>query len=361
MSIALALIARDEARCIARCLRSAAPHVDELLVVDTGSRDDTRAIAAACGARVLEFAWRDDFAAARNHALAQLDTDWVLMLDADEWIEAGGATLRPIDQAGTAPFVGQVQILEAAEPGVARLPPLWVSRWLPRGVHYAGRVHEQPQHALPLRRLELQVGHDGYLAAQRERKAGRNEALLRRALQETPGNAYLHYQLGREREIRADYAQADDQYARAAALLGWPPALPAQAAVLQARHPWLHDLVVRQLFSRKRAGRHAAGLAQARAEAPLWAHSPDFHFAAGDLLLDAALAQPAQAAELLPWIEASWLRCLALGETPQLDGAIAGRGSYLAAHNLAVFHRTLGHAEQAAQFERLAQARPGAD
>ncbi len=69
-SLALVMIARDEARCIERCLRSAAARVDEMWVLDTGSVDDTPALARRCGAQVVSWPWRDDFAAARNAALA---------------------------------------------------------------------------------------------------------------------------------------------------------------------------------------------------------------------------------------------------------------------------------------------------
>ena len=68
-SLAAVLIVRDEARCIARCLDSVRPWVDRMVVLDTGSRDDTIAIARDCGAEVSEMAWPDSFAAARNAAL----------------------------------------------------------------------------------------------------------------------------------------------------------------------------------------------------------------------------------------------------------------------------------------------------
>ncbi len=64
--LALVMIVRDEARCIARCLESVAPFVDSMIVLDTGSTDDTVAIAQACGAAVHQFSWCDDFSAARN-------------------------------------------------------------------------------------------------------------------------------------------------------------------------------------------------------------------------------------------------------------------------------------------------------
>ena len=69
-SLALVLIARDEARCIDRCLRSAAAFVDEMWVLDTGSQDDTLSVARRCGAQVAVWPWRGDVAAARNAALA---------------------------------------------------------------------------------------------------------------------------------------------------------------------------------------------------------------------------------------------------------------------------------------------------
>lgn len=59
--LALIVIARNEAACIERCLRSARPHVDRMIVLDTGSTDATVAIAEACGAQVHHFTWVDDF------------------------------------------------------------------------------------------------------------------------------------------------------------------------------------------------------------------------------------------------------------------------------------------------------------
>ncbi|MFG5410636.1 hypothetical protein ABXN37_24135 [Piscinibacter sakaiensis] len=103
---------------------------------------------------------------------------------------------------------------------------------------------------------------------------------------------------------------------------------------------WRHDLVLRWMVTLKRLGRHAEALALAADEQPHWAESPDFHFVLGDLLLDAALADPARALERLPMIEAAWLRAIEIGERPLLPDSVQGRGSYLAAHNLAAFHES---------------------
>ena len=185
--IALVMIVRDEARSLERCLASALPWVDEAVVVDTGSRDATPEIARRLGARVGHFAWVDDFAAARNAALALTDAPWRLVLDADEWISDGAESLTALRREAPG-FIGQISVaseFDAAD-GTVGHAPSWLPRVLPRGVSYQGRVHEQPVASLPRRRLPLVVGHDGYREAQKTRKAGRNEQLLRRALETDP-------------------------------------------------------------------------------------------------------------------------------------------------------------------------------
>jgi len=358
--ICLTVIARNEARCLARCLRSAAPFVDEMLVVDTGSTDDTRAIAAAGGARVAEFTWVDDFSAARNYALSLTDADWRLVLDADEWIESGGGCLRAAAAAcsgagaGQGAFVGEVDIRSAFDDGAAvRIAPSWIARFLPLGVVFEGRIHEQAVHRLPVRRLPLHVGHDGYRREQQSVKGDRNESLLRRQLIAHPADAFLRFQLGKDLQVHDRHAEACAEYRLARASISWPPAAKAEAEALRARCGWLHDLVVRELYCMKRTGDYEAALQYAQEQAPWWRHSPDFHFALGDLLLDFALSQPVRSAQLLPLIEASWLRCLELGEAPNLEGSVEGRGSFLAAHNLAVLHDLSGDVAKAAHFRAL--------
>jgi len=85
-SLTLVLIAKNEAAVIARCLDSAKGVASEMIVVDTGSTDDTSDIARSCGARVLNFPWCDDFSAARNAGLEAARGRWILVLDADEYL-----------------------------------------------------------------------------------------------------------------------------------------------------------------------------------------------------------------------------------------------------------------------------------
>ncbi len=264
-SIALVMIVRDEARCIERCLNSVRPWVDQMLVLDTGSRDATPQIAQRCGALVKQFSWVDDFSAARNAALAFTDAPWRLVLDADEWLVGGGEALAEL--RGDPPaFLGLIQVASRIDPGQTDAPS-WLPRLLPAGVRYSGRIHEQPESALPRRRLRLRVAHDGYLAAQRAAKAGRNRRLLEMALAQDPDDAYWNYQLGKDLEVNSEFAQAEPCYARANA------GAAADAA-------WRHDLVVRWLFTLKKLGagrrcaahrRRRAGVLGAFARLPLHA------------------------------------------------------------------------------------------
>lgn len=85
VSISLCMIVKDEEAVLARCLDSVQGIADEIVIVDTGSADRTREIAAGYG-RVLDFAWCDDFSAARNFSFGQASKDYVLWLDADDVI-----------------------------------------------------------------------------------------------------------------------------------------------------------------------------------------------------------------------------------------------------------------------------------
>lgn len=83
-TISLCMIVRDEQDTLGRCLESVAGVFDEIVIVDTGSTDATRRVAADWGARVVEFEWIDDFAAARNVAFAQGSSEFLMWLDADD-------------------------------------------------------------------------------------------------------------------------------------------------------------------------------------------------------------------------------------------------------------------------------------
>ncbi len=334
--VALVMIVRNEAAHLGAALASARPWVDDMLVLDTGSTDGTPDLARAAGARVAHLAWPNDFSAARNAALDLAGADWHLVLDADERLADGGPAIAALRH--TAPnHVGCVRVDSSYDQGGAvATSPSWISRVLPGTVRYAGRVHEQPQHRLPVVRLPVRISHEGYRQQALQAKAGRNTALLQAALKDDPHDAYLWYQLGKDHDVYERYTDALHCFRRAEALLDPDPDTPTAALP-----SWLHDLDVRSLHALKRCGRHAEGLCRAEQQLQRWSQSPDFFFALGDLMLDWAADEPARATELLPMIEEAWQRCLLIGERPELEGAVAGRGSHLAQQNLALLSACL--------------------
>ena len=343
--LALVMIARDEAALIGRALESARAHVDRMIVLDTGSTDATPQIAKALGAEVAHFVWCDDFARARNAALDLSDAAWNLVLDADEWIQDGAQAALGSDvlPSGGGDFLGSVRRDSAMDDtGAAGLARCWIPRLLPGGVRYEGRIHEQPIGSARERRLPLVLGHLGFTPDNLARKGDRNEALLMQALQDAPEDPYLWFQLAKEHQARERAPQAAICFAEALRL-----AEPDAA--------YRHSLVVRAITALKADGRLQEALELADREVGAWSHSPDFYFAVGDLYLECAAQSPDRAAtDFLPIVESAWKRCLEIGERPDLDGAVAGRGSRMAAHNLAVFYDALGQGELAARYRTLA-------
>lgn len=163
---------------------------------------------------MAHFAWCDDFAAARNAALARSQADWHLVLDADEWLVEGGPALRTL-AAMNPDFVCALRLDDIDAPsGVVYS---WLSRLLPGAVRYSGRVHEQPQHQLPVNRVPLVVGHDGYSPLRLAMKQGRNRRLLLAELDQTPDDTYLWYPLGKDHAAYGEHPQAADAFANAVA------------------------------------------------------------------------------------------------------------------------------------------------
>jgi len=226
--ISLTMILKNEERALPACLEAARPWVDEIIVVDTGSTDRTREIAASFGARVHEWAWRDDFAAARNESLRHATGDWILALDADEVLTPGSgpALRRACDEPGN--VVGyDIKIVcpREGDGGLVRL------NWFPRlfrnlpGVRWEGVIHEQVVTSLvghgSIVKSDVAVLHSGYTlsAEAMQAKARRNTALLERQLQAEPDYAPGWFQLAETYVMSGRLDDAVDAYRRSLRLL----------------------------------------------------------------------------------------------------------------------------------------------
>ena len=85
--VSVCLIAKNEEQYIEQCLRRLLRYDMEIVVVDTGSTDRTRELAAKYTDRLFDFAWCDDFSAARNFAVSRASNNWILILDCDELVQ----------------------------------------------------------------------------------------------------------------------------------------------------------------------------------------------------------------------------------------------------------------------------------
>ena len=111
------------------------------------------------------------------------------------------------------------------------------------------------------------------------------------------------------------------------------------------------------MYALKKCGGHEQAMCLAESQMAIWEGSPDYWFTLGDVMLDWSCAEPQRAGQLLPMIEASWQRCMEIGERPDLEGSVHGRGSYLAATNLAVLYDGTGRPDEARRYRSMAGRR----
>lgn len=216
-TLSLCVIAKNEAQMLPDCLASVREVVDQIVVADTGSTDRTVAIAEAAGAIVVHHVWQDDFAAARNAAMAAATGEYLLILDADERLapNAAAALHRILKEEnfdlGFLPLHNASMLNATAEDvlsGKARKgEPILLPRLLKKdeSLRWEGIIHEnieswflaQPRRAI---RVEAPIIHLGQVESivQSRHKSQRNLALLRRACVLRPTDPMRRAWLARE-------------------------------------------------------------------------------------------------------------------------------------------------------------------
>lgn len=208
-SLGLCLIAKNEEKRIAQCIESVREIVDEIVVVDTGSEDDTVRIAEGLGAVVYHYPWDGNFSHARNFAIAHAQSTWLLLLDADEQVDR--------DSLNSIVTFIRTTALDGAYFRVRN----YIGSYSPEDYtlhnalrllrnngkyRYEGSIHEQvvcddlqdfPNRFLP---LGVILNHYGYLdeAIAEKGKRQHNMPLLEQELREHPDNIFAQYYMGNE-------------------------------------------------------------------------------------------------------------------------------------------------------------------
>ena len=217
--LSLSMIVKNEERYLKDCLDSVKGVVDEIILVDTGSTDNTKKIAEGFGAKIFDYVWKNDFTDARNFALSKSTGDWILYLDADERLNKNSVhelknltkskskigyhcRIINIDEISKRPSVMSYVRLFAKYPGIS----------------FEGRVHEQVEHSLlnngyEINSSKIEITHIGYSLTKEElkRKAGRNLEILLEEYNEKE-NGYNAFQIGQTLHILDREEEAIDYF-----------------------------------------------------------------------------------------------------------------------------------------------------
>ena len=204
--VSLCLIVKNEEHNLPACLAAASGLVDEIIVVDTGSTDRTREVAARQGARLFDFPWCDSFSAARNECLRHASGEWIFWLDADDRVDEDNrhklrALFATLPEGNVAYVMKCLCLPDAVSGAATAVDHIRLFRRHPR-VCWRYRVHEQILPALresgaEVRWTDIVIHHAGYQdPALRKRKLERDLRLLLLEDRERPGDPFILFNLG---------------------------------------------------------------------------------------------------------------------------------------------------------------------
>jgi len=215
-TLSVCMIVRDEEKNIRMAIESVKPFADEIVVVDTGSMDQTVEIARSLGAKVGHFQWCDDFSAARNASLDMATGDWIMWLDADdyvpptEWPKLQEIKFLPLDQG----FMFRLQNQGPSKEVLLQL------RMFPNHpkIRFRYPVHEQVAPALrelgfPLRKVDINIVHTGYSSRKViQEKKEKYLNLLQQRIKENPKDLMSRFHVGFIFHSTGRFREAAEQF-----------------------------------------------------------------------------------------------------------------------------------------------------
>ncbi|MBR3797051.1 MAG: glycosyltransferase [Clostridia bacterium] len=223
MELSLCMIVKNEEKSLGACLESVKDAVDEIVIVDTGSSDGTKAVAARYTDRVLDVTWTDDFSAARNASMEAATKPFILWLDADDVLDPPESEKLAALKARLGDHVDAVMMPYHYGFSPDGSPALVFDRERivrrAAGFAFEGAVHEVMAVSGHVIREEIIVRHTG---SHGESSNRRNLAIYRRLLERgTPMTARDWYYYARELKSAGEYAEALNAFDRFLAMDGW--------------------------------------------------------------------------------------------------------------------------------------------
>ncbi|MGN9167467.1 glycosyltransferase family 2 protein [Paenibacillus jamilae] len=332
-TISLVMIVKNEANTLKRCLDSVVKYVDEIVIVDTGSTDDSKKIAESFHARIIDYTWKNDFAAARNFALEQSTGDWNFVLDADEYVS--NDCMESLQNFITyhRNAIGKIKRIDkfAGTDGI-NYEQIYISRLFPSHCRFTGKIHEQVESDLPRIKLDIEIQHDGYF---QQTKSDRNIPILKEVIAQQPDDPYYHFHIAKEYRGLEDHEQAlihlKQAYAQITGQEGYAP-----------------SVIVNLLYAMIASGHLEDGIQVIENCEEFLSNHADFYFVSALYLLELILSNPEEYSGLIPFIEQFYQRALEIGETGS-EGSVVGTGSFAAHHNLGVFYEVIGDSIKASE------------
>ena len=215
-TISAALIVKNEEELLGQCLDSIRDAVDEIVVVDTGSDDNTVEIAARYDAKIYHHPWNDDFSEARNISIAKTTGDWVLIIDADEvLLQEDILKVRELkwnDEYDCFCFAIFSQLpgnLGGINRGKHFSPRIFKRR---EDIYYEGIVHNVLRMPKLTAMSDIRFFHYGYdlRMEKMEEKFKRSLTLLLRQVKDNPDDPFIRYNLAQMYLSRDYYKEAKD-------------------------------------------------------------------------------------------------------------------------------------------------------
>ena len=228
--ISVCMIGKNEERFLEKTLDALRgflekmPKGSELVFADTGSSDHTREIAARYTDRIYDFAWCDDFSAARNFAASKAGNDLIFALDCDEVPVEYDAQEFCRLTAEYSDCLGDIvrQDWSPESDGSASLVTTDIRRIYDRRLYrFRGIIHEQIIPILPRKlyfyKLPILLDHQGYMGSleERRKKSERNASLLRQIIEKEPEEPYHYLQLGQSYHALDEWEEAVVWYEKA--------------------------------------------------------------------------------------------------------------------------------------------------
>ncbi len=325
-TVSLCMIVKNEEKYLDRCLKSVQGKVDEIIIVDTGSKDRTVEIAEKYGSIIRHFEWINDFAAARNYSIEGVNSEYILMLDADEYLDDSAdlqkdlekekdfyrLTIKNYQKEGHIVYHQNVRLFKA---GV--------------GFKYSGKLHE---HLNTYEEGNKYVGiesdavihHVGYLpeVILEKGKKKRNYEIMTKELEENP-TGYSYFNMG-------IVYMNDEQYGKALEMF-------KKSYPLSKDKTYVKALLVRMGECLNLLKRTEEAVKLLLDSISIFTDYTDLHFSLGMQYLSLGYCRDA---------ELMFKKCLEIGEKVE-NITVEGVGSYMAHYELALIYEKKGRSGDA--------------